>query len=675
MMSLTYSMQFFIIFLAISCVFVLFIKLLFHLFCQLSLIKKYFGTLMMIVLQHRDWYARKSWLASLLKITTGLLLVRMVSSDFNAFAVDDANDLAQHQNEDQDMWHILYKNKNTFDDVPHPFLTNFINYTEDKSVGGMQTWTPFLKEGAKNNNYTFYDVFLENTDPSLDISILDCQSRFAIMALANCMAKLTLPYPLSDPENGIRKFAETDEQQETNTELCFDMLQKIYVSFYEKVREKYFENIQKPIDEDDFKPILAKVKRAIAKLFVVHPIIIEYIGNKENLKARLIEGKRIKGYMKSATGIVFQKIKEFAENIRQLYIDKIANREYNKINVECSKLLAKLKTFLDSIPEESLFSNLNTDTPDYSYMDECDELKKEFDALSDKIQKSFGINDKSTLLQYINSCSLFLSWIFSARRYLLAPIGDAKSNFCWDNFIEMFVAINQEMDQIEWIELFRSNHYIWETARRVETNQIVAKKIFDIVLLESGSNNVFNRYGDEYYFYLPAFVKSICDAIQRSEYMPHRTFSVEEALEIFLSQKFEFVNLMHLYWAVVDEQDPTHNIVNNRLWALQKKLIFAMHERCTDELRIQNVNKVQYAIYTIMYNRYVYKSSNDDFYKKFRILLFFREYNVESNTLFACLDCETNQNTTLFFLDKVLTVRNAIIGFVWDYLLPFMWIR
>ena len=601
----------------------------------------------------QDRHARKFWLFCLGKVARTLLLaVVILEGALNKMVIDNSFALPQTETGDTHNWEILFKGGTSLKLEPHLSLTRWVGAWSEQDGNGAIVNVIFDKDDLSNyciNSWTIID-----TERSSQNTILDCQFKLTRMVLFDCLFKLTLRYPLSepDPESGVRKFKESDVEREKNTELCFSILENVYVAFYEKVAETYLGQEFKPVSKPILKSILTKVENSIALIAVISPIIIQYIENLDNLKTRLAGSPKVKEVMKQTelrvlkriidflesdefkevlkkTELrVMEKIIDFLKSIKdKYYVDQFQELEPRCIKSKCLRLLDEFNVIFTPISTNyNSSAEPRTETLDDSFIDKCTILKGKFDSLYGETNSLFRVEVEA--LECIKLCSSFLDWFLSAHRDLLTYKEDDKSNFCCDEFSKAFVRVDAEMYQVEWIGSFISDIYIWQIAFLAETNSTILNIMTNMLKEREGAGKHFNAYAKDALSLLPALVKSLCDTIQKPEDIGRSAISVDDAIKQLVSQEFEFefVYLMDLYWAVANEKDPKKEDFESRFSNLKKEY---------DRLKEKGNNsdeelvRMQYAMCTLIFSPSFYNKAKETFTTKFVIILYLFENNFD----------------------------------------------
>lgn len=531
---------------------------------------------------------------------------------------------------------ILHKS-GIWRDLPCVFLSDFLISCQHR-IG--QHDEPDISFMNDSNDYFLKNIAEENTDYLVKDYLFVSPVSFASHILANILLRIKLSYPLRLIENGVKCFSETEEQREHNTNLCFFLVESIFIWVYKSLAIRYYLKDEEFKCKNTLDEILKNMEFIFKGIFLFHPTIMAYTKNIKNLEAKLKNSKRLQDWKYEIQywlcyEEVILKDKEKHDNINQnLHL------ECYQQNSEAISILKKLQNILDDHikAHKAIITLVWDQRNDLScritkarkmFNKKINDISKEVKNYEDKKKRD---KDTSAFLKrpFIEfRCCLTYETLQTEKMEFMKRFQQLDNdifNNIWECYETSLRSFEEYWNDVVWTPQLINASYIVETAKIIETNSELSMAIsLAIVKYVSIDNiNLNGKIIKKYVYSFPGLVKSICDSAPEYWNRNRDTVSVSVALRNLFAKKWNFMIFVDLYFAVRKENLQATEVnahISDLLYKLKRVGIvsFAILKR----QKLPYVTKILYAIHILEFSESKYKSTHEDFFRKFRAALHF----------------------------------------------------
>lgn len=538
---------------------------------------------------------------------------------------------------------LLLKSKNSIELVRHPFLDKFAKINSKMSKIHDEPIDGEFYE--RKTNFYLRDRSVSDPGYLMRDCVFDSHKLLEKLIFANTLLRIILPYPLTKAKNGIRQFSEKNEHRENNTKVCLFVMASIYGWAYQTLIINYWSKEASLREESVLHNICSKVYRVVMFIHFLQPTLMDYIGDKQYMTSEPVPKftATSKYIMKVAHNLILKNILSLKTQ-RKLdsYIKKYRNDPTNRLNQRFCHLLQSFKHLRQLVLVNHNFDGnfgvTYVENPDRinSMVQKCNKLLAELCQFKHEVnQGSIADESKKDLTDTISWLVPELNVISKVYFHLLAynkdfdriAEDDDVSKCILAKFDETLQQVRNMLNKIGciWIPGINEPHYIWETARIIETNLKASNVIVLYILGKTNYYNFNDDCGTIYCSVFPVLVKSICDTrpdlkgkFGRFSRLP----SVDQSIKQVVSQKWNVKHLMKLYWAV-NKENPAKEEINRRIKELLKQLKKEETGKVIHDLKqlIPKSIRIMYVIHILRYSPAVYNPFPEDFSTKFRVAM------------------------------------------------------
>ena len=521
---------------------------------------------------------------------------------------------------------VLYKNTHSLVYVHLPFLANACELFNSAKISKKFVIVIFSKIYSG-------DYYLDEHPTSLLCDdLLDNLSWFNNTIMLNYMTRIILPYPLNEESNGMRSFSTSEEQHRTNSELCFSIIESIYVVFYQQISNISLDERIMAKYHFGLHSIVRNATAALKVLLIFNPTIMKYLGDPNIIKTKLEKNKTINEIKQKIKDQTYSQVRDIIITGKLKKLASISSSlGYNEIDAECLDLYKNTYDLVYMVYTHlSMLTNLENNSPIQicikNIIETSDKLKNEFVDLKNKQQILTEYVPETTTknINYSLSVASYIYWVYS---HILTYMGDVQSNICWETINNTFIETETKLGEITWTSnMWGINGYLWETARIVETNPTASRIILNYLSGRTAYFNIFNNFALNYYLFFSGLIKSICDGSPSPESMNMNVPTLELAIFRIRFEIWTIENFMNLYWAVMSKTNQNRSEIDKYINFLLKRL---KHKgfRNYGDFTAANVDpeaiRILYAINILKYSPTIYKPTHEDFSTKFRTTLYF----------------------------------------------------